>query len=291
MAEWALYLDEAGTTDPHNLPLREGQTPVFTLAGVILPLARWREYDRQYLYLKRIFFSAEIERSSKIDAVWEIKGSNILSYRNRESTRNREFAYRVIDLIEIFGGSVVGVNVLKGTTNPTPKTTIYTKALQIISERYAEFLKERGSSGIMILDSRMAHLKKGNGLDYTVAISYLSFIFGNEDGRLFRQLIEAPLFADSGLTAGLQIADIVAALTYTNVYREKFSLDSNRSSFGYVDYDHTREYWPRFRNLIFHAQAPQGAHRMFGLRTLDHRDAKPTHEQIRRLAEQYNQKK
>ena len=287
MADWALYLDESGTTDPHNLPLRQGQNPLFSLAGVALPLGRWREYDRRYLYLKREFFAAEIERSSKIDAVWEVKGADLVSPRNSGSERNAAFVHRVLDLIDELGGRVVGVTVLKGVASPTPKTTIYTKALQIIAERYAEFLKERDSSGVMILDSRMAHLKKGNGLDYTVAVSYLSFIFGNEEGRLLRPLIEAPLFADSGLTAGLQIADIVSALTYSNAYREKLAPNGPELALGYVDYRHTRRYWQRFRQLVFESQALHAGHRMFGLRTLDHRDQKPAQAQLAALADQF----
>lgn len=199
MADWALYLDEAGVTDPHKIPLSQGQTPAFSLAGVALPLAYWREYDRQYLYLKREFFAAEIDRSSKIDAVWEVKGADLVAPRNRDSQRNVAFVHKLLDLIQTFNGRVFGVSLLKGVTNPTPKTTIYTKALQIIAERYAEFLREINCSGITVLDSRMAHMKKGSGVDYTVAISYLSFIFGNREGQLLKQLTEAPMFADSGL--------------------------------------------------------------------------------------------
>ncbi|WP_336978027.1 DUF3800 domain-containing protein [Altererythrobacter fulvus] len=287
MAEWALYLDESGTTDPHSLPLNPGQSPLFTLAGVALPLSRWRDYDRRYLYLKREFFAAEIERSSKIDAVWEVKGSDLLSPRNSGSERNATFVYRVLDLVEELGGRVVGVTVLKGAINPTPKTTIYTKALQIIAERYAEFLKEKRSTGVMILDSRMAHLKKGNGLDYTVAVSYLSFIFGNEEGRLLRPLIEAPLFADSGLTAGLQIADIISALTYTNSYRERLAPKGAEPTLGYFDYSHTKRYWLRFKSLVFESQALHAGHRMFGLRTLDHRDSQPTPAHLDALVEHF----
>ncbi len=267
--EWALYLDEAGTPDPHQLPLTSGQTPIFTLAGVALPLSRWRDYDRQYLYLKREFFPAEIDRSSKIDAVWEIKGADLLGPRNATSERNRAFTLRVLDLISDFNGRVFGVSVLKGARRPTAKATIYTKALQILAERYEAFLREADQTGGMILDSRMAHLRKGAGLDYTVAISYLSFIFGNPDGQLLKRLIEAPLFADSGLTAGLQVADIVAALVYTNTYREKLAPEGADTARGYLDYRHTKRFYASLRSRVFSSQAPAGGRSLFGLRTLD----------------------
>ena len=201
MAEWALYLDEAGSTGEHQIPLQPGQTPLFSLGGVVLPFDRWREYDRKYLYLKRQFFRTEMDRSPKEDTVWEVKGSDLLSPRNRNSDRNRNFCYRVLDLIKEFDGRCMGVTFLKSAERPMSRASIYTKALQIIAERYDIFLQERSNTGLFILDSRMAHTKKGNGLDYTVAISYLSYVFGNHEGRRLLRILEAPLFADSSLTA------------------------------------------------------------------------------------------
>jgi len=287
MVEWALYLDESGVTDSHSLPLVKGQSPVFTLAGVALPLDKWREYDRQYLYLKREFFRVEIDRSSKIDAVWEIKGSELLAPRNAASERNRAFVFRVLKLIKEFDGRIFGVSLLKGTINPTPKTTTYTKALQILAERFDAFLREINASGCMILDSRMAHMRKGAGLDYTVAVSYLSFIFGNSEGKLLRRLVEAPLFADSGLTAGLQIADIAAALVYTNVYREKLAPNGEDVNYGYVDYRHTRAFYPALKERVFEGQSNAGGPKLFGLRNLDHRDGEVTGAHLEALSERF----
>jgi len=104
MPEWALYLDESGDARPHGVPLRQGQMPVFTLSGVALPLNMWREYDRKYLALKRLFFANEIERSSKVASTWEFKGNRGIAPRNKDSERNRTFAYRTLDLVrECYG--------------------------------------------------------------------------------------------------------------------------------------------------------------------------------------------
>jgi len=115
-------------------------------------------------------------------------------------------------------------------------------------------------------------MRKGRGVDYAVANSYLSFVFGNRDGQLLKRLIEAPLFADSGLTAGLQIADIVAALVYTNAYREKLAPFGAVPESGYLDYTHTKRFHPPLREMVFQSSQLLGGNRMFGLRTLDHRD-------------------
>lgn len=118
----------------------------------------------------------------------------------------------------------------------------------------------------------MAHLRKSSGLDYTVATSYLSFIFGNKEGQLLKRIVEAPLFADSGLTAGLQLADIVSGLIYTNAYREKLAPNGRVDEFGYLDYRHTRRYYKSFKEIIFESANPSGGNSLFGLRTIDHRD-------------------
>jgi hypothetical protein len=272
MTEWALYLDETGNPEAHALPLPSGETPAFTLGGVALPLERWREFDRKYLYLKREFFAAEIDRSSKVDAVWEIKGSDLLAPRNAKSGRNRAFCLRVIALVKEFHGRVFGVTFLKGTKNPMPRNSMYTKGLQILAERYDIFLRECNCTGVLILDSRMAHTRKGGGLDYTVAVSYLTFIFGNKEGQLLKRIIEAPLFADSGLTCGLQIADIVSALIYTNAYREKIAPNGADAKYGYLDYRHTSSLYQPFREMVFESTNRYAGFKTFGLRTLDHRD-------------------
>lgn len=256
MAEWALYLDETGSPEAHSFPLSSSQTPIFTIAGVALPIERWREYDRSYLYSKRQFFSAEINRSSKTDCVWEVKGSDLVAPRNSQSERNKVFVYRVIELVKSFGGKVIGVSFLKNVRSPMPRSSIYTKGLQIIAERFDLFLRESHVTGIMILDSRMAHMRKGTGVDYKVAVSYLSFVFENQQGQQLRRIHEAPMFADSSLTAGLQIADIISSIVYTNVYAEKLAPIGQNGQLGYLDYSHAKRFYQPLREVVFRKQRP-----------------------------------
>ena len=272
MAAWALYLDETGTTDRHSIPLSKSMTPMFTLAGVILPVDRWRDYDRAFLRLKRDFFAKEIDASSKIDAVWEIKGSKLFSPRNADSERNKVFVYKVIDLIKSFDGSVVGVNFLKSVRDPMARSSIYTKGLQILAERFDVFLRERDSKGFMIIDSRMAHMRKGSGVDYTVAVSYLSYIFGNDEGRQLKKIVEAPMFADSGITAGLQIADIISGLIYADTYQHKLSPGGGDKEVGFLNYAHCQKFHAQLNDVVFQSRNKYGPRRLFGIRTIDHRD-------------------
>jgi len=288
VVKWALYLDETGTPDPHSIPVPNGLTPAFTLAGVALPLDIWRDYDRAFLYLKREFFSTEINQSSKPDHAWEAKGTNLLSPRNANSSRNAAFCHKTLDLIKSYGGKVIGVTFLKGVVKPMSKTSIYTKGFQIIAERFNAFLQMETATGICILDSRMAHTRRGAGADYNVAVSYLSFVFGNADGRKLGNLIEAPMFADSKVTAGLQIADIVSSLIYTNAYREKLAPNGESAEFGYLDYRHTARFWDQIRPIVFEGPPGTDGRKMFGLRNIDHRDGPASLDQLAALTTKFS---
>ena len=252
MSTWALYLDESGDANPHHLPLRQGETPVFTLAGVTLPMEVWRSYHHEYSALKLDFFGNEIEKSSKSQHQWEFKGNRAIAPRNADSPRLSAFAHKTLDLIENRKGRLFSVSFVKNAETPTNHASMYTKALQILAETFDIFLREQSDDtrGLIILDSRSAHMKKGAGLDYVVAISLLTYVFGNEAGRQLKRLHEAPLFADSCITAGIQMADVVAALMYANTYTSHLRVGNN----GYVNYAHVARYWAHLTKLRFQSR-------------------------------------
>ncbi len=155
---------------------------------------------------------------------------------------------------------------------------MYTKALQILAETFDIFLREKSDDarGITILDSRMAHLQKGSGLDYIVALSLLTYVFGNEQGRQLKRLQEAPLFADSTIISGVQIADIVAGLMYANAYRMNLSPDGTDKGCGYLNYTHVERYWAHLAKLKFQSKSLYNGYYKSGFRVFDHRKEKPS---------------
>jgi hypothetical protein len=119
MNTWALYLDESGDANAHRIPLANGTTPVFALAGVALPLSHWRSYQAEYAALKLQFFENEIEKSSKSQHQWELKGNRLIAPRNADSARLAAFAHKVLDLAENHSGRLFSVAFLKCATKPT----------------------------------------------------------------------------------------------------------------------------------------------------------------------------
>ncbi len=260
MSTWVFYVDESGDTSNHHVPLLNGETPIFTLSTVALQLADWRQYDREYIYLKRRFFAAEISQSSKRSEQWEAKGNDLCAPRNKTSVRRREFLKEVLGLCERFDARLFAITFVKNLNAPVPAASLYTMGLQYLAERFSVFLAECGGEdhGITIIDKRLSKL------DYQVATSHMSFVFGHETGRELTNVLEAPLFADSRLTTGLQISDNIASLVYANHYHYYC-----RGLDGAADYSHMKALWPRVDALQFRSKSRHaGGQPWYGFRVV-----------------------
>jgi hypothetical protein len=132
-------------------------------------------------------------------------------------------------------------------------------SIQYLTERFQIFLDEHNDNGMMIVDSRKHHL------DLQVAHSYLSFIFGNANGKQCNRMIEAPMFTDSRLTAGLQIVDIVGSCLFTNEYYQKC-----RTIPGALDYSHMQQYKVYLNNQQFHSKEKHGGYYKHGFKYIVH---------------------
>ncbi|MFQ5662568.1 MAG: DUF3800 domain-containing protein [Terriglobia bacterium] len=246
------YVDESGSPRPHSEPLLNGQTPIFVLAALALHADQWRFVDRSYRALKVRFFQREI--GTRRPEQYEVKGTELIGPHNRTSRRRHAFVRRVMRLctqVQMKGFAVI---FRKDPQNPTSSTSMYTMALQYLVERFNKFLEEtcqgltpgfnaQPSQGIIVADTRL------NNLDLNVAVSHLTFIFGNPVGQQCQQMIEAPTFTFSQLSVGLQLTDIFTSCMYARAYRRHC-----HGIAGGFDYSHMA-YFDRFaENLEFRSQ-------------------------------------
>lgn len=271
MATCVLYIDEAGNPDPHSVPVKNGQTPLFTLAGLALPLTQWRTTDREFYSLKKRFYSDRLSQYADRPEECEIKGGDLAKPSNKKSKRGHAFLSQVLSFIGQHGGAGFCATFLKNSNSPTDPHSIYTLGLQFMVERFSLYIAEHPvfSEGILILDSRMKGVK---GSDIKVARSHMSYMFGNETGKRFINISEAPLFADSRLTAGLQLADIIASTLYTNQY-QYYLKDID----GAINYDHMTKYWPTIRTFEFKSRQTIDGYNKFGYKIMDLRKPTPEH--------------
>jgi hypothetical protein len=265
MSVCVVYIDESGNPDPHRIPVGNGETPIFTLSALALPIWEWRGIDREYLALKRRFFPDRLGRPTRRDEETEIKGNDLVSPRNAGSTRRHAFLREVISFIHRHSGRGFGVSFLKNSGNPAPPVSLYTSAFQILVERISIFVTEHPaySHALLICDSRM---KGWRNHDIAVARSHMSYIFGHETGRTYINISEAPLFADSRITTGIQLCDIFSSILFANHYHYHL-----RNTPGAIDYGHMRPYWDRLDQLQFKSRQEIGGFQMYGFRVVDQR--------------------
>lgn len=103
-----------------------------------------------------------------------------------------------------------------------------------------------------------------HNVDLEVAQSHLSFIFGHKTGKTCDRILEAPMFANSKLTAGLQIVDIMGSCIYANFYHRNCMFVP-----GALNYSHMGTYWAYLSTLEFQSQRFYDGHRRSGYRVID----------------------
>jgi hypothetical protein len=261
------YVDESGSPHHHAEPLLNGQTPIFVLASLVLHADRWRTIDRLYRELKVRFFEKEI--GDRPPEQYEVKGSELVGPHNRTSRRRHAFVRCVMDLCLRNDARGFAIIIRKNALAPTPAISMYTMALQYLVERFNCFLEEtteglttgfgvQHSQGVLIADTRL------NNLDLNVAVSHLSFVFGNPIGQRCLRVIEAPTFTFSQLSVGLQLTDIFAACIYATAYR-RHSPDVQ----GGHDYSHMQYFSSYADRLEFKSQKLHDGYRIRGYRFID----------------------
>jgi hypothetical protein len=238
--------------------LLNGETPIFSLNSLCFKDNNWRELDREYLKLKNRFFKKEI--GTRRPEYFEIKGSELTRPGNRVNKRAHQFIKQVIGLCAKYKASIFSIIFIKDPVKPTSKRSLYTMALQYLCERFQIFLEEstEQTNSILILDSRM------HNIDLEVAQSHMSFVFGHETGKTCDKILEAPMFANSKLTVGLQLVDIVGSCIYSNFYQRNCMFIQ-----GALNYSHMTAYWPDLDLMQFKSKNLYEGHSKYGFRVID----------------------
>ena len=108
------YLDEFGHVGPYvaRTFLKYRESPVFGLAGFVLPAEEVRGFGIWFYQRKCEFLSFEIERSVKHPALWEKKGASLYTVTNvSRYPELRRFTNRLLNRIEALGGFVLHVGI------------------------------------------------------------------------------------------------------------------------------------------------------------------------------------
>lgn len=220
-----VYLDEFGHIGPYvtRKSRKHNESPVFGLAGIILPEDAVRPFATFFLKQKERTFAEDLARNGKMAAKWEKKGTSFIRPKPiKEYLECRRLLHRVLKKVGSMGGNVfyygrekrIGVH---DNLNPIGLyTTCFSHALQSLDA----LCSSRGESFVVVVDQ---HSARKELLECAVKTMY--------GIRPCRNLASPPFEVESYLNQNIQAADWVATLIGR---LSAFELMPDE----YADYDH-----------------------------------------------------
>jgi hypothetical protein len=200
-----VYLDEFGHIGPfmsrHNK--RYNESPVFGLAGIILPEDAVRPFATRFLQLKENVFRTEIKKSGKIAQQWEKHGTEIFTPKLvARYPHFRSTGFRLLNYVRDCGGKAFyyGREKIQGTTDVN-STGLYTTILGHAIRQLENFSITTRSNFIMIVDEHSA--KKA------LLVAASKTMYGEHPAR---RLLCPPFEVKSYINQNIQAADWIAAI-------------------------------------------------------------------------------
>ena len=203
------YLDEFGHICPYvaRTHPKHNDSPVFGLAGFVLPLDEVRPFATWFFQRKCQLLKYEIGQSGKHPALWEKKGSSLYTAKNVSTYLElRKFTNRLFNKIAKIDGFVfyVGIEKTAPVADHNPNQ-LYRSILSEAIKRLDDFCAEDcAPAGNFVLaldehDQREALITEAS-----------RNMFGGPQPR--RHLVEPPFQLESHRYQTLQAADWIAGL-------------------------------------------------------------------------------
>ncbi len=209
------YIDEFGH-DGHFISVHHEKyktSPVFGLAGFILPIHNARSFSTNFFKMKKTIFAQELAESTRIPAKWEKKGTEYFKTRSVEQKKVRDAFNRPLNVIvNQLDGHVFYVGARKNPLKEQPANEeLYKETLKETIKRLNEFCVKKNAKLILCSDynNNRAKMIEACGIE----------MFGFSK----RTALLEPLFhAESHLYQTVQFADWIATIVgRCEAYRAK----------------------------------------------------------------------
>ena len=207
--QYVVYIDEFGHIGPYisRDDPKHNDSPVFGLAGYIIPASQIRSFGTWFFNRKCQLLSWEIEQSGEHPAIWEKKGSALYTVKNM--TKYPEIIrtmHRILNKIQKIGGNIVYVGVEKRKiADDNNSDGLYTGLLNELIKRLNNFcaeLEDKDARFLLIMDEHELREK--------LLTRVAQQMYNKSDPR--PHLIEPPFQAESHRYQTIQAADWIAAL-------------------------------------------------------------------------------
>jgi uncharacterized protein DUF3800 len=200
-----VYLDEFGHIGPFvsRTSARYSESPIFGLAGVILPQESVRPFATKFLQLKEFLFSREITASGKMAQKWEKKGNDIFRPKAVKLYPNlRMGGFRLIKHVDDLGGKLFyyGREKMVGKLDGN-STGLYTTILSHVIRKLDRLCTEADDNFVLIMDQ---HATRKELLECAAKTMH--------GAQPARRLLSPPFEVESYLDQNMQAADWIAAI-------------------------------------------------------------------------------
>lgn len=216
-----VYLDEFGHIGPYvsRHSSKHNESPVFGVAGIILPENAVRPFATFFLKNKENNFASELNSSGKKIYKWEKKGTSFIRPGvMKQYPEARRTLHRVMKKVGDFGGHIFyyGREKQKGVHDHLNPTGLYTTCFAHALRRVNSYCEERNSSFVVVMDQHSARRELLETASKTM--------FGSNPCR---NLASPPFEVESYLNQNIQAADwiatLVGRLTAREVSRDEYS--------------------------------------------------------------------
>lgn len=196
------FFDESGQPHPHDSTIN----PV--VVSVCIEAQSVRSVSSQLYSLKRRLGTPNVE----------LKGAKLITHRVFERRSNEwELVESFFDLCRSLPFVLFAVIMEHPQRVPhgsdEGSETYLPNQYRYLLQRINQYAQERGETAVLVFDGDGPTLFGG-----TLPMKFESFLYRSNEGQSFTAVCDAPLFVDSSLTQGIQIADMSASVI--RIYRE-----------------------------------------------------------------------
>ncbi len=200
------YLDEFGHIGQfvNRNSRKYNESPVFGLAGIILPDNAIRPFSTFFLKQKEFTFALELQKSGTMSAKWEKKGTSFIRPKPlKEHVEIRRLLHRVMKKVGDLGGHLFfyGREKRRGLRDDLNSTGLYTTCFAHALRRLDKYCKTRNSTFVTVVDQHSARKELLECAEKTM--------FGKNPCRT---LASPPFEVESYLNQNIQAADWIATL-------------------------------------------------------------------------------
>jgi len=200
-----VYLDEFGHIGPYisRTSPRYNESPVFGLAGIILPERAIRPFATKFLQLKEHLFQREIKQSGRLSSLWEKKGIEIFTAKHLAKYPHfRSTGFRLLNNLRSSGGNVFyyGREKKAGRTDLN-SIGLYTTVLSHAIRQLENYGNASNTNFVMVVDEHSARKQ--------LLVTASKTMFGQTPAR---HMLSPPFEVESYVNQNIQAADWVAAI-------------------------------------------------------------------------------